>query len=180
MLTISQITPDRLVMNLPDVAAMAKLGTRLAASLSPGQVVHLQGDLGTGKTTLTRGVLRALGVHDHVRSPTYTLVEHYLIEARTQPQPSSRINFYHFDLYRFRSPEEWTEAGFAENLRSDSILWIEWPERAAPVLPTADLTISLLHCDVGRQAILTADQPAGQRMLSAVAAVGKPETTKRL
>jgi tRNA threonylcarbamoyladenosine biosynthesis protein TsaE len=99
-------------------------------------VVALHGDLGSGKTTLVRGVLHARGWIGSVKSPTYTLVEHYAF---------SSLYFYHFDFYRFADPGEWETAGLADCFRSDSICLVEWPERVAGLLPPADLDVVLTH-----------------------------------
>ena len=97
------------------------LGSRLAALLRPGDVVAYCGDLGAGKTTLVRAMLRALGHTGPVKSPTYTLVEVYVV---------SSIYWYHFDFYRFNDPEEFVDAGLGEYFRSDSVCLVEWPDKA--------------------------------------------------
>src|SRR5688572_22585133 len=91
--------------NLPDAAATAALGEALAVGAAPGRVLHLRGDLGAGKTTLVRGLLRALGHPGRVKSPTYTLVEPYSV---------SSLHFYHFDFYRFKDQSEWLSSGLRE------------------------------------------------------------------
>jgi len=112
---------------LPDAAATERAGAALARVLAPGMVVTLAGDLGAGKTTLARGVLRALGWRGPVKSPTYTLVEHY---------PLSNLYFYHFDFYRFDDVAEWDDAGVASTsatMRSVSSSGrSEWPA-ACPI-----------------------------------------------
>jgi tRNA threonylcarbamoyladenosine biosynthesis protein TsaE len=97
-------------------------------------VVWLDGDLGAGKTTLVRALLRALGYIGPVRSPTYTLVELYML---------SSIYFYHFDFYRFSDPEEFLDAGLDEYFRSDAVCLVEWPGKAAGFVPSADLALQL-------------------------------------
>lgn len=115
---------------LADEAATLDLGRALAAVLTPGLVIYLRGDLGAGKTTLVRGLLRGLGHTKPVKSPTYTLVELYVI---------SGYILYHFDFYRFNQPEEWWEAGLDEYFNQASICLVEWPEKAGGLLPPADL-----------------------------------------
>jgi tRNA threonylcarbamoyladenosine biosynthesis protein TsaE len=127
-------------------------------------IVTLSGDLGTGKTTLVRGLLRALGWTGPVKSPTYTLVEHY---------PVSSLYLYHFDFYRFADPEEWETAGFAECFRDDAVCVIEWPERVGALLPAPDLAIALSHPlpaggSDGRDVALEARTPPGERCLCAM------------
>jgi tRNA threonylcarbamoyladenosine biosynthesis protein TsaE len=97
--------PENLTIDLPDEAATLALGALVARGLQPGLNIYLSGELGTGKTTFVRGLLRELGFDGRVKSPTYALVELYVI---------SRLNLYHFDFYRFRDPEEWHEAGFRD------------------------------------------------------------------
>ena len=119
---------------LPDEAATIALGRQLAPLLKPGMVVWLDGDLGAGKTTLVRALLRALGYDGPVKSPTYTLVEVYVV---------SSIYWYHFDFYRFSHPEEFADAGLDEYFRDDAVCLVEWPEKAAGFVPPADLALRL-------------------------------------
>jgi tRNA threonylcarbamoyladenosine biosynthesis protein TsaE len=108
--------------HLSDEQATRRFGERLAAVMQTGMSVHLSGDLGSGKTTLARGVLRGLGFAGKVKSPTYTLVEPYI---------DSRLTLYHFDFFRFREPSEWRDTGFRECFSEHSICLVEWPEKAA-------------------------------------------------
>ena len=148
-----------LTLELPDEAATEALGARLAGGLAPGHCIHLCGDLGTGKTTLVRGLLRALGHPGRVKSPTYPLVELYTL---------SKLPLYHFDFYRLREPEEWLEAGFREYFNAASVCLVEWPEKAGSTLPEADLRIVLEHRPKGRSARLEAWSPAGEALLSCI------------
>jgi tRNA threonylcarbamoyladenosine biosynthesis protein TsaE len=106
-----------------------------------------------------RGLLRALGHAGPVKSPTYALVEVYEV---------SRLDFYHFDFYRFQDPREWIEAGFRDVFNGRNVCLIEWPERARGQLPPADLEISLAVTEPGRLATLAASSPAGERLLAAL------------
>ena len=108
------------------------IGRRLARSLRPGMRVHLQGELGAGKTTLVRGILRGLGYDGLVKSPTYTLVEPYL---------SGAIPVCHLDLYRLRAAEELESLGIRDHLDGRNLLLVEWPERAGARLGPADLSV---------------------------------------
>ena len=147
-------------LHLADAAATEAAGARLALQLHPGMVVTLSGDLGAGKTTLVRGCLRKLGWQGAVKSPTYTLVEHY---------PFSSLYFYHFDFYRFADPEEWETAGLAEYFRPDAVCLIEWPERGASALPSADLTMDLSHAENGRDLRAVAGSTRAAKWLESVA-----------
>ena len=141
-------------MHLPDERATLAFGTRLSGALPARLTLYLCGDLGAGKTTLTRGLLRGLGFAGRVKSPTYTLVE---------PYKDSRIIVYHFDFYRFTHAEEFLEAGLDEYFEGDSLRIIEWPDRAAPYLPTADVEIWLrLASDGGRELEIRALNAEGQ------------------
>ena len=143
---------------LADEAATLALGGALAGALQPGMVVYLSGDLGAGKTTLARGVLRGLGFEGRVKSPTFTLVEPYAI---------SRLYLYHFDFYRFtgsHNPREFREAGFGEYFNAESVCLVEWPEKAAG-LPAADLRVVLNVQGLGRQVAIFADSEAGASCL---------------
>lgn len=152
--------PGALTRVLADEAETLALGAALAAHLRAGMIVHLCGGLGAGKTTLTRGVLRAIGFADRVKSPTYTLVEPYVI---------SGINLYHFDFYRFENPEEWESAGFRDYFNSASLCLVEWPERAGKLLPKFDLKITLEPGpSTGRTATIEAGSLAGALILRAL------------
>jgi tRNA threonylcarbamoyladenosine biosynthesis protein TsaE len=146
-------------LKLPDAAATARLGAALAAGVGPGRVLHLSGDLGAGKTTLVRGLLRALGVTGPVKSPTYTWVEPYAI---------SRLDLYHFDFYRFADRTEWLSSGLREYFRPDAFCIVEWPEKAGALLPPPDLKVSLRHDDESRGADIEAHSPAGEAWLSSL------------
>jgi tRNA threonylcarbamoyl adenosine modification protein YjeE len=133
----------RMTVPLPDLAATAALGARIAKLLAPGDAVLLRGDLGSGKTTLARAILTALGVAEAVPSPTYTLVQAY---------DTPRLAVSHFDLYRLKRAAEMDELGLDEALEDGAAL-IEWPERAEDRLPQDALTIHLC-ADTERRAIL--------------------------
>ncbi len=124
-------------------------------------VVWLDGDLGAGKTTLSRGLLRALGHIGPVKSPTYTLVEVYVV---------SSIYWYHFDFYRFNQPEEFEDAGLGEYFRDDAVCLVEWPEKAAGYVPQADLALVFRFSgngpNPGRELELVANSEAGRQCLS--------------
>jgi tRNA threonylcarbamoyladenosine biosynthesis protein TsaE len=143
---------------LPDAASTVAAGERLAPGLVGGMVVTLSGELGAGKTTLVRGMLRGLGWTGFVKSPTYALVEHYMF---------SSLYFYHFDFYRFGDPDEWDSSGFSEYFHEGAICVIEWPERVAARLPLADLALSLEPSGAGRTLRLTAWTSAGSACLAA-------------
>lgn len=154
--------PTTLSLHLPDHQATERVGAALASALAGGMVVTLRGDLAAGKTTLVRGVVRALGETGPVRSPTYALVEYY---------PFSSLYLYHFDFYRFADPNEWETAGFAECFRSDSVCLVEWPERVAELLPPADVEMLLTHVrepSHGRELVVRATTAAGERCVAAI------------
>jgi tRNA threonylcarbamoyladenosine biosynthesis protein TsaE len=146
-------------LNLPDAAATAALGAALAPGAGPGRVLYLRGDLGTGKTTLVRGLLRALGYAGRVKSPTYTLVEPYEL---------SSLHLYHFDFYRLKNRSEWLNAGFREYFNAQSMCVVEWPERAGDLLPLPDVDVRLQFADEARQATLEARTGSGEAWLSAL------------
>jgi len=136
-----------------------RLGQTLAQSLVPGIRLYLKGELGSGKTTLVRATLRALGVTGPIKSPTYALVELYVV---------SRLHLYHFDFYRFRDPLEWRDAGFDEYFADSGVCLVEWPERAADQLPAPDIEILLGFSGAGRDAQITANSEAGTKCLEIV------------
>jgi tRNA threonylcarbamoyladenosine biosynthesis protein TsaE len=121
---------------LADEAATLAVGKQFAKNIKNGNglVVYMHGDLGVGKTTFVRGVLQGLGHVGKVKSPTYTLVEPYVV---------SSYNIYHFDLYRFLDESEWEAAGFREYFNSTSLCLVEWPEKAHNLLPKPDFDIKM-------------------------------------
>jgi len=137
---------------------MEALGARLARGYTAG-IVYLHGDLGTGKTTLARGLLHGLGHRGKVRSPTYTLVEPYDLAAGP---------VYHLDLYRLGAADELEWLGLRDLLAEGALLLVEWPERGEGVLPPADLLIHIDYARGGRTLTLTAASAAGERLLAAV------------
>jgi tRNA threonylcarbamoyladenosine biosynthesis protein TsaE len=161
-------------LNLADSSATEALGQALARSLpgaatgatpasaadagaaGGGAVVYLQGELGAGKTTCVRSLLRALGVTGLVRSPTYTLVETYSLGALT---------CVHVDLYRLQALTEVDELGLRDLVGPGCLLLVEWPERGGAALPPADLNLTLLYAGDTRQARLRAETALGYRWL---------------
>lgn len=143
---------------LSDAAATDALGARLAQALPERAVVHLHGDLGAGKSTLARALLRALGVTGTIRSPTYTLVEQY-------PLPGAGLAL-HLDLYRIGDPGELEFLGLDAD---EARLWlVEWPERAGAALPAVDLEILLAVEGAGRRCRLQPRTPVGKAWLASV------------
>lgn len=149
--------------HLVDEQATLAFGTHLANAIEPGLVLYLHGDLGAGKTTLVRGLVHALGYGGKVKSPTYTLVENYTIA-----RPTSLLNLYHFDLYRFNDDEEWEAAGFRDYFNAESVCLIEWPEKAENVLPLPDINITFTILASGRKITLDAPTLHGSKCLAQV------------
>lgn len=147
---------------LPDADATDRLGQLLAQTRPASAVVHLQGDLGAGKSTLARALLRALGVQGAIRSPTYTLVERYPLPAGGEA--------WHLDLYRIGNAGELDFLGLDEG---EATLWlVEWPERGVGALPPLDLHVALeMHGD-GRKASLRAHSEVGRAWLGRVEQAG--------
>jgi tRNA threonylcarbamoyladenosine biosynthesis protein TsaE len=145
-----------LALTLPDAAATERFGAALGSALRAAALpctVFLQGTLGAGKTTLTRGLLRALGHEGRVPSPTYTLVEPYDLPG---------ITVYHLDLYRVRSAEELLHLGLGDLA---GLLLVEWPEHGAGELPAPDLRVCLTVLADGRGVVGRAATPAGAAVL---------------
>ena len=127
---------------LEDEASMEAFGATLAEFIQNDGLITLSGNLGAGKTTLTRGFIHAIGHEGAVKSPTYTLVEPYDINGRS---------IIHFDLYRLSDPEEFEFLGFRDYLDGSTLCLIEWPEKAKKFLPEPDLAISIKVVKNGRQ-----------------------------
>ncbi len=145
----------------PDEAATAAFATQLAAALTRAKLnacIALHGDLGAGKTTFVRHLLRALGVEGRIKSPTYAVVEPYTVAAG---------EVWHFDFYRFSDPREWEDAGFRDIFASAGLKLCEWPQNAAGVMPTPDLELDIQVDDTEqRQVRLSALTLQGQELLT--------------
>ena len=146
----------RLTIETPE--RMAHLGASLARQLRAGDLIALNGALGAGKTSLVRHLLRALGVSGRIKSPSYAVLESYVLD---QGEVS------HFDFYRFADPREWEDAGFRDIFTARGLKLSEWPEKAAGMLPDADLQIWIeANADESRTVKLVAGTPQGQVLLS--------------
>jgi tRNA threonylcarbamoyladenosine biosynthesis protein TsaE len=154
---VSEVRDEALILNFADEALMLTWAKSAAAALNSGLVIHLIGDLGMGKTTLSRGLIQGLGHVGNVKSPTYTLVEPYELE---------RLTVYHFDLYRLADPEELEFMGVRDYFGPSSVSLIEWPEKGEGVLPTADMSINITQWHLGRCLTLAASSPNGQAQLA--------------
>ncbi|HSO44226.1 MAG TPA: tRNA (adenosine(37)-N6)-threonylcarbamoyltransferase complex ATPase subunit type 1 TsaE [Rhodoferax sp.] len=146
----------------PDEAATGRFAHALAAVPELHLAyIELQGELGAGKTTLVRHLLRELGVQGRIKSPTYAVVEPYELPG---------LNVWHFDFYRFSDPCEWLDAGFRDIFASPGLKIAEWPEKAAGCVPPADLLVQLdVRDDEARQVTLTAQTKLGASLLHQLA-----------
>ncbi|MBF0217922.1 MAG: tRNA (adenosine(37)-N6)-threonylcarbamoyltransferase complex ATPase subunit type 1 TsaE [Gammaproteobacteria bacterium] len=147
---------ESLTLLLANEEATHAAGAALLSATNGIGLIALQGDLGSGKTTLVRGLLRAAGYQGRVKSPTYTLVE-----------PYSEIGhgIYHFDLYRLADPEELEYIGIRDYLEEKALILLEWPERGEGLLPTADLTLMLSYQAFGRKLQIIAGNPYGLEII---------------
>jgi tRNA threonylcarbamoyladenosine biosynthesis protein TsaE len=145
---------------LPDESATLEFAGRVFQALPSGCLVFLRGNLGAGKTTFVRGCLRAAGFSGAVKSPTFTLVEEYTLPDRS---------LFHFDLYRLNDPEELEWMGIRDYFRSDTICFVEWPERGAGLLPEADLEIRLTLEKTARRAEVSTHTEKGREILAQIA-----------
>ncbi|WP_286745279.1 tRNA (adenosine(37)-N6)-threonylcarbamoyltransferase complex ATPase subunit type 1 TsaE [Aquabacterium sp. UBA2148] len=155
----------------PDEAGCAALAERLALTLAPtlrqggSHVIELHGTLGAGKTTFTRHLLRALGVQGRIKSPSYAVVE---------PHQVPGIDIQHFDFYRFNDPQEWEDAGFRDLFGANGLKLVEWPDKAAGLLPCPDLQLLIEPLDEHRRQVrLQACTAAGIASLNAMAQAGE-------
>ena len=147
-------------MHWHDEAATQRFAEALAALPEAAHAfIALHGDLGAGKTTLVRHLLRALGVTGRIKSPTYAVVEPYELP---------KLNIWHFDFYRFADPREWEDAGFRDIFASTGLKLAEWPEKAGAMLPCADMDITLVTTpEAARSVTLRANTPTGVALLRA-------------
>lgn len=163
-----------LSLDLPNEAATEALGQALAevaAELSPNAAgaltpgpgaqgrIHLQGELGAGKTALVRAFLRQCSVSGRIKSPSYALLESYEV---------SNLYLYHLDFYRFSDPAEWLDAGFRDLFKNQALILIEWPERAGDLLSAPDLLVELAYAGEGRHVTLSAFTEKGIQWLTAL------------
>lgn len=144
-----------------DEDAMLALGARIANVTEGRGMIYLEGDLGAGKTTLSRGMLQGLGHKGAVKSPTFTLVEPYEIGS---------IRAFHFDLYRLVDPEELEFLGIRDYFEGDALCLIEWPQRGTGVLPKADLDITITPRAGGRSLLLRSHGAKGDSWCAVLAA----------
>jgi len=145
--------------DLKDESETLRFAESMANHLHPGMNLYLKGELGVGKTTFVRGLLRGLSYRDKVKSPTYTLVEPYSFD---------KFTIYHFDLYRFKDEIEWDDAGFREYFNNSSICLVEWPEKAGHILPDPDILIELSHASHGRHLHLVGYTSIGVECLKTI------------
>lgn len=168
---------------LPDEHASTALGERLGDMVATGFVdtpddarsgftLHFSGDLGAGKTTVVRALLRRLGVEGRIKSPTYALVEPYVVDLQKRFESRQRMNLYcyHFDFYRFEDPHDWLDAGFRDYFSDAALRLVEWPERAIlhgdSLLPPADLRVAITTDGDGRIAQLDTPTSLGAAWLT--------------
>jgi tRNA threonylcarbamoyladenosine biosynthesis protein TsaE len=144
---------------LDTAAAMEKFGAQLGQHCPAGSKLYLQGELGAGKTTLVRGFLRARAYQGTVKSPTYTLVE---------PYEFAHTKVFHFDLYRLRDADELENIGFRDYFDGAGICLVEWPEKAAALLQTPDLSININILAQGRSLDVLAHTSSGKDLLSLI------------
>lgn len=129
--------PPSHTLTLPNEDATQKCAASFSRALSPGLVIYLYGELGAGKTSFVRGLLRGLGFQGKVKSPSYSLLESY---------PLAAFILHHFDLYRLNEAEEWQDSGFNDCFGANDICLVEWPQKAHRYLPCADIE---LHFEYG-------------------------------
>ncbi len=139
--------------------ALLEFGQQLAKLCKPGDIIFLKGELGAGKTTLSRGFLRGLGYSGTVKSPTYTIVE---------PYQFSDFSVFHFDLYRITDASELLDMGFADYFAQDAICLIEWPERAESVFSKPAIICDIAIVPQGREVLLSANTERGNKILTKV------------
>ncbi|HET7845784.1 MAG TPA: tRNA (adenosine(37)-N6)-threonylcarbamoyltransferase complex ATPase subunit type 1 TsaE [Xanthomonadales bacterium] len=140
-----------------DQPGLENLAIHAARALVPGTVVYLRGELGAGKTTFARALIRALTPGVRVKSPTYTLVETYAMP---------RFALHHLDLYRLAAPDELEYIGVRELAAPDAVLLVEWPEKGGDALPRADLELGLAHAGLRRDLEAVAPSASGAAVLA--------------
>ena len=149
----------------PNEAATEACAQTLAGRAAIGEaLIELRGELGAGKTTFVRHLLKSLGVQGRVKSPTYAVVEPYCVDRTGEIVP---LHIWHFDFYRFNDPREWEEAGFRDIFSSPGLKLVEWPEKAGKYLPRPDLLLAIeSQADESRIVTLTAHTRTGAELLA--------------
>lgn len=135
------------------------VGQKLARHIQAPLTLYLTGDLGAGKTTLSRGLIQGLGHKGAVKSPTYTLVEPYELNG---------VEVYHFDLYRLNDPEELEFMGIRDYFSATSLCIVEWPDKGEGLLPSADIHLHLNYVNAGREICINALSEQGEKLLAAI------------
>ena len=173
MMTVQMIADKHplIVKNMvwPDEAATQSFAQSLARQPAIGRaLIELQGDLGAGKTTFARHLLKSMGVEGRIKSPTYAVVEAYTVAAPAlESGHNPVVSIWHFDFYRFNDPREWEEAGFRELFASPGLKLVEWPEKATGHLPQPDLVIDIdMLANESRSITLKAYTPTGAELLA--------------
>lgn len=147
---------------LEDEQKMVDFGAQLAAVIQATDapiLILLNGDLGAGKTTISRGILQGLGHSGAVKSPTYTLVEPYELATG---------KIFHFDLYRLIDPDELEHIGFSDYLSEAKLCIIEWPENGGSYIPMPDITVAISQYELGRQVTLSSNTKSGQQCIEQI------------
>jgi tRNA threonylcarbamoyladenosine biosynthesis protein TsaE len=145
---------------LDNEKASEQFGAQLASYLSAPLVITLSGDIGVGKTTIIRSLLRNLGIQSAIKSPTFSLVESYFCQG---------LHVHHFDLYRIHNEEELEYIGFRDYFSNDNVCCIEWAEHAGKTLPPADIRFNLSIKGAGRELQIIASSSAGKRIMASLA-----------
>jgi len=156
---VSSLDSNNLILEINGESAMIELGARLSSiinDLGSPMLIMLSGDLGAGKTTISRGLIQGLGYNRPVKSPTYTLVESYELAI-------GRV--LHVDLYRLVDPQELEHLGFADYLEASQLCLIEWPENGLGYLPEPELMIKIKLSEVGRYVTLASSALSGKALI---------------
>ncbi|ASF15827.1 tRNA (adenosine(37)-N6)-threonylcarbamoyltransferase complex ATPase subunit type 1 TsaE [Shewanella xiamenensis] len=153
------MTETELTFQLHNEDETIAVGQKLARHIQAPLTLYLTGDLGAGKTTLSRGLIQGLGHKGAVKSPTYTLVEPYELDG---------VEVYHFDLYRLNDPEELEFMGIRDYFTQSSLCIVEWPDKGEGLLPDADIHLHLKYFNQGREIHIRALTESGKTLLAAI------------